>query len=123
MYDWTAVLTVPIVDVVTMAGLAPGAFSNRYFGGSPLADPAKFDPINPIRHVSAIKTPTLIFRECNFPLFAAQANLLAAALRENKVPVEVKPSAERFGDPSRVSETREAIGATLEWLRTYLKAD
>ena len=117
-----AVLTVPVVDLVHVYALAGGAFSARYLGGSPLAEPAKFDPINPIRHTAAIKTPTLIFK-VSVPPFEAQANLLAAALRESKVPVEVKPASERFGEPSRVAETRDAIGAALEWLRTYLKAD
>ncbi len=117
-----AVLTVPVVDLVHVYALAGGAVSARYLGGSPLAEPAKFDPINPIRHASAIKTPTLIFK-VSAPPFEAQADLLAAALRENKVPVEVKPASERFSEPSRVSETRDAIVATLKWLRTYLQAD
>jgi dipeptidyl aminopeptidase/acylaminoacyl peptidase len=116
-----AVLTIPIVDVVSAFALAPDAFSTRYFGGSPLAEPAKFDAINPIRNAAAIRTPTLIYRVA-IPPYDAQADLLAAALKTNKVAVESKPVPGRFIDPPRRSDTKDAIATGLDWLNIYLKS-
>jgi dipeptidyl aminopeptidase/acylaminoacyl peptidase len=98
------------------------SFLERYWGGLPWRERERYTKHSPMTFVGNVKTPTLIQhgeKDDRVPL--AQSQELYAALKRQKVPVELVIYPRQGHNPTEPRLQREVLQRNVDWFNRWLK--